>query len=113
MHRSAPTYVSPHQYLASLGNLAPDELRKAKLLYLRNELTSLRQARSASRAFGFVQIIFAIIPVFWPILLLQRHTIKGAINTQAELIRNALAVWSDDLGPEAQAFEAELQQILG
>ena len=112
MHPATPTFVTPQQFLASIGSLTGDELRKAKLLYLRNELTSLRTVIASARAFGFVQLLFAIIPIFWPILWLQRSIIRNIINERAELIRNALAIWGDDLGPDRQTIASELDLIL-
>ncbi|MEX2189021.1 MAG: hypothetical protein WD875_19595 [Pirellulales bacterium] len=98
---------SPEQmqlFVAGLSGLAPDEVRKAKTLYIRNAIAEYRAMEETLRAFGCAQIVFALIPVFWPILYLQRRTMNAGRELMKQRIRNALDVWKDDLAGESFDF---------
>jgi hypothetical protein len=97
--------------VASLAGVAPNEAQKAKLLYLRNALTELRAQKETARNFRRFQLLMFLIPFFWPILFLQRSMLNRGVALAQEKVRNALAVWRDDLGHEAASLEAELQRI--
>jgi hypothetical protein len=99
------------QFVASIANVAGDEARKAKLLYLRNALVSYSVYLDDARAFGLLQIAFAIVPVFWPILLAQRYSMITGARKQRQQIANALDVWGADLGDDAVPLRAELAQL--
>ena len=87
-------------FLAGLSGLAPEEVRKAKRLYLRNagsEYCAMRQGLSGFRA---AQGCLAMIPIFWPILWAAAphdHLSGGSVRDR---IRNAVDVWRDDLKGE-------------
>jgi hypothetical protein len=98
-------------FIAGLSGLPADEVRKAKLLFLRNEISQLRALKTSLAGFGVVQGCFAIIPFFWPVLWAQRSGMRAAWTLQVEQIRNALSVWRDDLGPEAATIEQELSLL--
>ncbi len=98
-------------FIASIGNLAGDEARKAKLLYVRNELADFEAECSDARSFGLLQIVFAVIPLFWPFLLVQRHSMVNAAKLSVRRIRNALDVWKEDLGDEQPRLAAELDRL--
>ena len=100
-------------FLAGLSGLSGDEVRKAKLLFLRNEISQLRAIKTSFAAFGVAQGCMAIIPLFWPILWAQRSGMKAAVTMQCEQIRNALAVWRDDLGTEADIIAREVDSLQG
>ena len=95
-------------FIASLGSLAGEESRKAKLLFVRNELASYAASNDDTNAFGVLQLCFAIFPPFWPFLYVQRRTLVVAARLQSRRIYNALDVWRDDLGAEAPALVDEL-----
>jgi hypothetical protein len=97
-------------FIAGLSGMAPDEVRKAKLLFLRNEVSQLNALNKTFAGVGVVQGCFMLIPIFWPILYAQRAGMKAQRTLQVEQIRNALAVWRDDLGPDAVQLEAELNK---
>lgn len=99
-------------FLGGLSGFAPDEVRKAKLLFLRNEISQLRAIKTSQAGFGVAQGCFAVIPIFWPVLWAQRTGMKASLTLHTEQIRNALAVWRDDLGDDAATLEAELSSIL-
>lgn len=98
-------------FTAGLSGLAPAEVRKAKSLYLRNALSEFRMAKDQMANFGIVQIFFAIIPLFWPFLIVQRRMMKTGLNLYQERIRNALTVWKEDLGDEYALLEQELNRL--
>ena len=98
-------------FLASLSGLDGDEIRKAKLLFIRNELSELKAMKTSMAGFGVAQGCFAIIPIFWPILWAQRAGMNASLNYQKDQIRNALSVWRDDLGDDARQIESELESL--
>ncbi len=87
-------------FAAGLSGLSPDEVRKAKVLYLRNAISEYTAMREGMRAFGCVQAFFAIIPIFWPILYAQRRMMNSGMRLAQDRIRNAIDVWEDDLRGE-------------
>jgi len=94
-------------FVAGLSGLAPEEVRKAKVLYLRNAISELEALQGSLRAFGFVQGCFAIIPIFWPILYAQRRIMNSQLKLAKDRIRNAIDVWRDDLRGERFHFEGD------
>ena len=98
-------------FIASIGSLTGDEARKAKLLYLRNELADFEAANSNAKADGFLQLLFALMPLFWPFLYVQRKNLVTAAELSARRIQNALDVWRTDLGDEHARLAGELERI--
>lgn len=92
--------------LPDLIGLPADEIRRAKLLYLRNALSTLR---TTPETLGLLWL-FAIIPVFLPIVLLWNYGLKRSRRLQRERIENALTVW-DDLGEEGTSLRQALDAI--
>ena len=68
--------------------------------WLLREMGRYNALQESIRAFGCVQVIFAIIPIFWPILYAQRRMMRAQQRLFQERIRNALDVWEDDLEGE-------------
>lgn len=100
MNQNPADSLSPEKmqlFLAGLSGLPEDEVRKAKELYLRNAISEYRALEETLSAFGCVQVMFAIIPFFWPILWLQRKAMNAQRRLFRERIQNALDVWADDL----------------
>lgn len=98
-------------FLASLSGLNGDEVRKAKLLFLKNAISELKALQTSMAGFGVAQGCFAVIPVFWPILWAQRKAMNAAVTLQKDQVRNALSVWREDLGDEARRIEVELESM--
>jgi hypothetical protein len=98
-------------FIAGLSGLDPEEVRKAKLLFIRNEISQLRAIKTSFAGFGVAQGCFAIIPIFWPVLWAQKSGMKAALTLQSEQIRNALSVWKSDLGADGAALEQELREL--
>lgn len=56
--------------------MSRDEVRKAKTLYPKNAITEYKVVREGLKVFGCVQMFFWIIPIFWPILFIQRRSMR-------------------------------------
>jgi hypothetical protein len=114
MQHNAQSSLTPEGiqlFMAGLAGLPEDEVRKAKSLFIRNEIARLKGARSSAAAFGSVQGCFSIIPIFWPMIRAQKRILNATLTTQAERIRNAIDVWRDDLGMEARDLERQLDEL--
>lgn len=98
-------------FVAGLSGLDAEEVRKAKLLFIRNELSQLKAIKTNFAGFGVAQGCFAVIPIFWPILWAQRSSMNAALTLQREQIENALSVWQNDLGEEGRQIARELQNL--
>ena len=98
-------------FVAGLSGLSDDEVRKAKLLFLLNEVSELKAIKAKFAGFGVAQGCFAIIPFFWPVLWAQRKGMEAAITLQKEQVLNALAVWRDDLGDDARKIEMKVDSL--
>jgi len=98
-------------FVAGLSGLDAEEVRKAKLLFIRNELSQLKAIKTNFAGFGVAQGCFAVIPIFWPILWAQRSSMNAALTLQKEQIENALSVWQNDLGEEGRQIARELQNL--
>ena len=98
-------------FIAGLSGLSADEVRKAKILFLRNEISQLRAFKTSLEGFGAAQGCFSFIPIFWPVLRAQKSTMNAGLQLQKDQIRNALAVWRDDIGDEARRIESELDSL--
>lgn len=110
-HQQGLTPEKLQLFVAGLSGLDKDEIRKAKLLFVRNELSELKAIKSSLEGFGAAQGCFAIIPIFWPIVRAQRTSMNAAVTYQKDQIRNALIVWRDDLGSDAAEIERELAEL--
>jgi len=96
-------------FVAELSGLAPEEVRKAKSLYVLNAISEYRAMNASFEAFGCLQMVFAIIPIFWPILYVQRRMMRAQKTLFQERIRHAIAVWKDDL--QGEAFDFDLKEM--
>jgi hypothetical protein len=95
-------------FTSTLAGLPPDEVRKAKRLYLLDALTAFEARQRSYAAFAVLQLLFAVIPCFWPILLVQVLMINSSRNASRQMIANALEVWRDDLEYEYEDFRNRL-----
>jgi hypothetical protein len=98
-------------FIASIANLASDEARKAKLLYVRNEIAGYEAELEHSKHFGLLQLAFAVIPFFWPVLYVQRRAMITDARMKLRRIQNALEVWRTELGDDGLALEGELERL--
>jgi len=84
-------------FAASLGGLSADEMRKAKLLYIRNAISEFRALEKTFAGFGKLQGCLSIIPFFWPVIAVQKNAMNVQRDLARERIMNAIDVWKDDL----------------
>ncbi len=114
MMENAQSGLTPEKlqlFIAGLSGLNDEEVRKAKLLFIRNELSQLKALQTSIAGFGVAQGCFAVIPFFWPILWAQRRFMDASLTLQKDQIRNALSVWGEDLGDEGRQIQAELDAL--
>lgn len=97
------------QFLASIAHLSGAEARKAKLVYLRNALVSYSVYIEDARSYGVLHIALAAIPVFWPVLVMQRRSMVNGARAHRQNIRAAIDAW--DLGDEALTLRRELDAL--
>ena len=105
-NRSPADSLSPEKmqlFLATLAHLPPQEIQKAKLLYIRNSIAEFRALETTMASFGRMQGCMSIIPFFWPIISLQKKMINAQVDLARQRITNAIDVWQDDL--QAAGFD--------
>jgi hypothetical protein len=101
-----PDRLSPEQmqrFTASLIGLPPEEIRKAKVLYIRNAIAEYRAQAAGFRTFRQAQGCFALLPFFRPFLGIQKSWMDAQLQLSRERIRNAIEVWKEDL--QGEQFE--------
>jgi hypothetical protein len=94
-------------FVAGLSGLAPEEVRKAKLLYVRNAISEYQAMHAAVRGFGQAQGCMSIIPVFSPIIGAQKRMMAAQLQLARDRIRNAIDVWREDLKGEKFQLDGE------
>jgi hypothetical protein len=96
-------FFSPEKlqlFVTGLSGLAPEEVRKAKLLYLRNAISEFEAMQASFEGFGQAQGCMSIIPLFWPIIGAQKRLMAAKLKLGKDRIRNAIEVWRGDLKGE-------------
>lgn len=100
-------------FAASVATLPRDEMRRAKLLFVRNEIAQLRAIRESNSGWRIGTILMFLMPLAWPALYATRKTMRVNAELQEERVRNAMAAWSYDLDGHndslREALEAALQ----
>ena len=94
-------------FAAGLSGLVPEEVRKAKVLYVRNAISELRALETSYQGFRMAQGCMSIIPPFWPILWAQKRMMTAQHQPGKDRIRNAIEVWKDDLKGEQFLLDDE------
>jgi hypothetical protein len=110
MQQQPSEFFSPEKlqlFVAGLSGLAPEEVRKAKLLYLRNAIAEFQAMQASYQAFGQAQGCLSIIPVFWPIIGAQKRMMAAQLKLGKDRIRNAIDVWRGDLKGERFLLDGE------
>ena len=98
-------------FVAGLSALAPEEVRKAKVLYLRNAIAEFRALQASNEGFKATQGCFSIIPIFWPILKVQKKVLAAQLQLGKDRIHNAIDVWRDDLRGERFELDDEVIRV--
>jgi hypothetical protein len=96
-------------FMAGLSGLAPNEVRKAKVLYLRNAISEFHAMKNSIQGFHSAQGCFSIIPVFWPVIGAQKRMLAAQLQLGKDRIRNAIDVWKDDL--QGERFEIDGEEV--
>ena len=111
-------------FTASLSNLNQKEIRQAKVLYIKNAITSYKLSCQNKPFFllwiGSISIfmffgaitdfpLFALLPLLF--LFEAFSNIKNSLRARKQKIANAIEIWKDDLGDDYFKFEIELDKI--
>lgn len=110
MQEQPSDFLSPEKlqlFVAGISGLAPEEVRKAKLLYLRNAISEFQAMQSSFQGFGQAQGCMSIIPIFWPIIGAQKRMMAARLQLGKDRIRNAIEVWRADLKGERFIIDGE------
>lgn len=110
MHQQQSDALSPEKlqlFAAGLAGLAPVEVRKAKVLYLRNAISEYQAFQASVAGFGQAQGCMSLIPIFWPILGAQKRMLAAQTQLHKDRIRNAIDVWRGDLAGECFVLDGE------
>lgn len=97
-------------FMAGLSGLDAEEVRKAKLLFIRNEISQLEAIKKIA-GFGFASGCISVFPIFWPVFAIQRQSMNVVLDLQKKQIENALSVWEADLGEEGRQLAMKLQSL--
>jgi len=113
MHNQQSESLSPEKlglFAATLSGMNPEEMRKAKLLYIRNAISEYKAMKESVAGFGQAQGCMSIIPFFWPILGAQKRMLNAQMQLAQDRIRNAIDVWKGDL--RGERFEIDDETII-
>ena len=110
MQQQSSDFLSPEKlqlFIAGLSGLASEEVRKAKLLYLRNAISEFKATQASYQGFGQAQGCMSVIPIFWPIIGAQKRMMAAQLQLGKDRIRNAIYVWQGDLKGERFLLDGE------
>lgn len=110
MQQQPSEFLSPEKlqlFVAGLSGLAPEEVRKAKALYIRNAISEYQAMKASVEGFGQAQGCMSVIPIFWPMVGAQKRMMAAQLQLAKDRIRNAVDVWHDDLAGERFQLEGE------
>ena len=110
MHDPQPDALAPEKlqlFAAGLAGLAPAEVRKAKVLYLRNAIAEYQAFRAGVAGFGQARGCASLVPVLWPVLGAQKKMPAAQAQLHKDRIRNAIDVWRGDLAGERFVLDGE------
>jgi hypothetical protein len=81
------------EFDASLGNDSEEEKRRKRIIYLRDAARQNQTALSVFKVFGFLFIPFALIPCFWPFLIVVWLLRKKSADLIGTHLATALEYW--------------------
>jgi hypothetical protein len=87
-------------FVAGLSGLAPEEVRKAKVLYIRNAISEYHAMKISTAVFGQAMGCMGCMPMMWSMRSAQKQMIAAQLQLARERILNAIDVWRDDLKGE-------------
>jgi hypothetical protein len=106
-------------FLAGLSGLAPEEVRNAKLLYVRTMISDFQAMQSDFQEFGEDHGCMSIIPsFFWQFIWgqkgvraweqkRQKRVMASALKLCRDRIRNTIDEWREDLKGERFLVDGE------
>ena len=111
-------------FAASLKNLTKEEIRQAKVLYMKQAITGYKSSCQNIPLFllwiGSISIymflssitvfpFFALFPLLFLFIILR--SIKNSLRCGKKQITNALEIWKEDLEGDYFKFKVELEKI--
>jgi len=96
-------------FAASMATLPREEMRKAKALYIRNTIVDFELSRSTGKTMLIVMGALCIIPIFLVVSIPGYIAYKKGLDAGRQKIRNAIEVWREELGAEADALLAQIR----
>ncbi|QVL31072.1 hypothetical protein KIH39_19800 [Telmatocola sphagniphila] len=106
-HSSSLSPEKLQMFIAGLSGMAPEEVRKAKLLYIRNAISEYEAMKTGLAGFSQPSGCLSILPGFGKILGMQKQMVASQMQLAQQRIRNAIDVWKDDLKGERFHLEGE------
>lgn len=97
--------ASMSSFIASLHGMASNEVLKAKELYIMNAISDYKTARTQFNNGLVLQIIFFIIPLFWPFLIVTIRNSLLDLKNMKNQISNAIEIWGSDMGEKKEELE--------
>ena len=111
-------------FAASLNNLTREEISQAKVLYIKNAITSYKSSCqniplgllwmsfiSLYMFFGSITVfpLFALLPLLF--LFIAFSNSKNFLRTMKQQIANAIEIWKEDLGDDYLKLKGKLEKI--
>jgi len=106
------TFEKMQIFAASLEGLSKEEIRKAKLLMVKNELTEIRALKA--QITGFRDFAGGCSPfsfLFSGIRKIQERQFQAVVQARKEQLQNAIDVWREELGPDADRIGNDLRML--
>jgi hypothetical protein len=92
-HRNPLDIKRLAEFDASIAHLTQTEQRRRRLTYLRDAAEKIKTGQSVLKGYGWLLILFAIIPIFWPFFIFIWVLRKKAHSTMGTQLENALDYW--------------------
>jgi hypothetical protein len=100
-------------FTATLAALPREEIRNAKILYIRNAIVDFEMSRSTGKTMLIVMGVLCIIPVFIVVFIPALIAYRRGIEAGRQKIENAIEVWREELGTEAETLLAQVRPASG
>jgi hypothetical protein len=97
---STPQTSTLPVFLAGLAGLGPNEVRNAKILWIRNAIADFRAEEIKAKAQWWGFSLMWLIPWGWPVIYANRREVTADLEARRQCIENAMHVWREDLAGE-------------
>jgi len=81
------------EFDAALGTMPDEEKKRRRIMYLRDALQQAAMAQSMLKGFGFLLVLFCLIPIFWPFLAFFWFMRRKSQDLMRAQFENALVYW--------------------